>query len=116
MNVKGLAWLGTKTDRFEEMARFYEEVMNLRPKTREPGVAVYRLPNGDTVELFGSSGYDYFDSGPVAGFEVDDVEATRAEMEAKGIEFLAPTAIGGGYTWAHFRAPDGNVYEITGLM
>jgi catechol 2,3-dioxygenase-like lactoylglutathione lyase family enzyme len=87
MNVKGLAWLGTKTDRFEETARFYEEVMGFRPVTREPGFAVYRLPNGDTVELFGSSGYDYFNSGPVAGFAVDDVEETRGEMEARGIEF-----------------------------
>ena len=40
--------------------------------------------------------------------------AARAEMEAKGIEFLGP--IEGDtddYKWTHFRAPDGFVYELT---
>jgi hypothetical protein len=49
----------------------------------------------------------------VAGFWVDDVAQTRAEMEAKGVDFIGPTATAGRSTWAHFRAPDGTVYEIT---
>ena len=51
---------------------------------------------------------------PVAGFLVDDIVAARAEMEAKGIEFIGP--IEGDtddYKWTHFRAPDGFVYELT---
>jgi hypothetical protein len=34
-------------------------------------------------------------------------------MEAAGIEFLGRAASSSdGYAWSHFRAPDGNVYEI----
>lgn len=115
MKVKGLIWLGTKTDRFADMVAFYEQVLGLHPDIKEPDFAVYRLPRGETVELFGpSEGHDHFVTGPVAGFWVDDVARTRAEMEAKGVEFIGPTATDGGSTWAHFRAPDGTVYEITG--
>jgi catechol 2,3-dioxygenase-like lactoylglutathione lyase family enzyme len=117
MNVKGLIWLGTKTQRFSDMVRFYEEVLGLRPDIKEPDFAVYRLPGGETVELFGATaGHDHFATGPVAGFWVDDVPRTRAEMEVQGIDFLGPTGTGGGYSWAHFRAPDGNVYEITSIL
>jgi catechol 2,3-dioxygenase-like lactoylglutathione lyase family enzyme len=114
MKVKGLIWLGTKTDRFADMARFYEEVLGLRPTIKEPDFAVYRLPGGEAVELFGpTAGHDHFVTGPVAGFWVDDVAEARAEMEVKGVEFTGPTVTDGGYAWAHFRAPDGTVYEIT---
>jgi hypothetical protein len=35
-------------------------------------------------------------------------------MEAAGIEFYGPPeSAPDGYGWSHFRAPDGNVYEIT---
>jgi hypothetical protein len=35
-------------------------------------------------------------------------------MRANYIEFLGPTGgEPGGYRWAHFRGPDGNVYELT---
>lgn len=118
MKVKGLIWLGTRTDRFEEMARLYEEVMGLETVSKDESFAEYRLPGGESVELFGPSETDHqhFTTGPVVGFEVDDVPAARAEMEAKGITFIGP--IGGsadGYGWSHFWAPDGNIYEIAGF-
>jgi catechol 2,3-dioxygenase-like lactoylglutathione lyase family enzyme len=115
MKVKGLIWLGIKTDHFADMVRFYEEILGLSPVIKETDFGVYRLPGGETVELFGpTGGHDQFVTGPVAGFWVDDVARTRAEMEAKGVHFIGPTATAGGSTWAHFRAPDGTVYEITG--
>ena len=59
-------------------------------------------------------GQEHLTTGPVAGFAVEDVEAARAEMEALGIEFPAPTGgEPGGHRWAHFRAPDGKLYELT---
>ena len=115
MKVKGLVWLGTRTDRFDAMVRFYEEVMGLHSEIKEPDFAVYRLADGATVEVFGPTGYEHFSTGPVAGFQVDDVAETRAEMEAKGVEFIGPTGSADGHVWAHFRGPDGTVYEITSL-
>jgi hypothetical protein len=55
-------------------------------------------------------------AGPVAGFEVTDVAAKRAEMEAAGVEFIGPVHDGDpGRRWSHFRGPDGFVYELTQL-
>ena len=45
-----------------------------------------------------------------AGFalRVDDVAAARAELEAKGVEFIAETWDSGVCHFAAFRDPDGN--------
>jgi hypothetical protein len=115
MKVKGIVWLGTRTDRFEQMNNFCRDLLGLPQKLLEPGFAVYELPNGDLFEVFGSDqSENQFMTHPVAGFLVDDIVAARAELEAKGIEFLGP--IEGNtddYKWTHFRAPDGFVYELT---
>jgi hypothetical protein len=115
MKVKGIVWLGTRTERFEQMNDFCQDLLGLSQKLFEPGFAVYELPNGDLFEVFGpDSSYNEFMTHPVAGFLVDDIAAARAELEAKGIEFIGP--IEGDtddYRWTHFRAPDGFVYELT---
>lgn len=115
--IKGLNWLGIRTDRFSELTRFYREVMELKVDHEEDDFVVFKLPDGSKVEVFGPSDpeHTHFDTGPVAGFEVDDIDAARARLEAGGAEFIGsvqrwePT----GEAWSHFRAPDGNVYELT---
>ena len=115
MKIKGIVWLGTRTERFQQMNDFCQNLLGLSQKWLEPGFAVYELPNGDLFEVFGSDqSTNEFMMHPVAGFLVDDIAAARAEMEAKGIEFIGP--IQGDtddYKWTHFRAPDGFVYELT---
>jgi predicted enzyme related to lactoylglutathione lyase len=115
VNVKSLAWLGTRTDRFDDLCRFYSEVFGLPKVAEEEGFAAFRLPTGDHIEVFAADVEDHrhFSTGPVVGFEVDDIDAARAEMEALGIELLIPTGEGTTSRWAHFRAPDGNIYELT---
>lgn len=115
MKVKGIAWLGTRTSKFEEMLQLYQNVMGMQLTQPEPGFAVMDLPNGDKVELFGDgSAYNMDFTHPVAGFLVDDIDSARAEMEAAGIEFFGPIErTEGGYAWSHFRAPDGFLYELT---
>ncbi|HLF74358.1 MAG TPA: VOC family protein [Anaerolineales bacterium] len=115
MEVKGLVWLGTRTVNFEAMVNLYRNIMGLAVTHQEPGFVVMDLPNGDRVEVFGDdSPYNTFFTSPVAGFLVDDIASARAEMESQGIEFIGPTEImEDGYAWAHFRAPDGFVYELT---
>ena len=45
---------------------------------------------------------------------VEGTYAARREMEAKGVLFIGPVyRSSGGYSWSHFFAPDGHVYEIT---
>ena len=115
MKVSGLGWLGTRTPRHGEMVSFLKDVFGLTPAIEEHGFAVFRLANGDTVEVFAGDDEHHknFTTGPVVGFRVDDVPSAQAEMEAAGIEFFgAPESSADGYSWSHFRAPDGNVYEI----
>ncbi len=115
MKVKGIVWLGTRTNRFKQMNEFCRDLLGLSQKLLEPGFAVYELPNGDLFEVFGpNSTFNEFMTHPVAGFLVDDIVAARAELEAKGIEFIGPIeGDSDDYKWTHFRAPDGFVYELT---
>jgi catechol 2,3-dioxygenase-like lactoylglutathione lyase family enzyme len=115
MEVKGLIFVGTRTDRFEETRTFFKEVMGLSAVVDRHDFVIFRLPNEDVVEVFGPSDRDHtFFTGPAVGLLVEDIETARAEMEAAGIEFIGPTkSTESGKAWAYFRGPDENVYEIT---
>ena len=115
MKVKELVWLGTRTNQFEPMLAFCQNVLGLKPAIVEPDFAALDMPNGDRFEIFGAETPDNtFYTHPVVGFLVDDIAAARAEMEAYGIEFLDPTHTAeDGNAWCHFRAPDGFVYSLT---
>jgi catechol 2,3-dioxygenase-like lactoylglutathione lyase family enzyme len=114
MKIKGLFWLGTYTEKFQETIRFYQEVFGLEPRFLRDEVVIFELENGDRVEVFGPSetGHAWMKA-PEAGFLVDDVESAREEMSAAGIEFIGPIHSAGSQTWSHFKGPDGHIYEIT---
>jgi catechol 2,3-dioxygenase-like lactoylglutathione lyase family enzyme len=114
MRLEGLGWLGVRTERFEETARFFREIMGLRETRREHDVAGFAFPDGTEVEVWRPEDefHSFFGPGPVVGFRVDDVWEVRAEMEAQGVEFLTPVQRSEKAAWSHFRGPDGNVYEI----
>jgi catechol 2,3-dioxygenase-like lactoylglutathione lyase family enzyme len=114
MHVKGLIWLGLRTTKFEEMAKFFRDVMGMRLIRDEPRLAGFQLTNNTGVELYSSDEefHGFFTTGPVVAFHVDDVDAMRATMETAGIEFVGPIQRAGKRSWNHFRAPDGTVFEI----
>lgn len=115
MEIKGLVWVGTATDRYDATVAFFREVLGLSVFHQHPGLTVLRAPGGEWVEVFGP-GHEHFsefDTGPVVEFLVDDLDAARAELEGRGVEFLHDNHGWEGFAWAHFRAPDGNIYGIT---
>ena len=114
MHVKGLIWLGMRTTQFEEMVKFFRDVMGMQPIRDEPELAGFQLTNDTQVELYRPEEefHAFFTTGPVVAFQVDDVDAARATMEAAGIEFIGPIQRAGKTSWNHFRAPDGTVFEI----
>lgn len=116
MEIRRLGWLGVRTERFDEMVTFLRDILGLSLELEQPGRAMFRLPNGDPIDVFdaGLEQYAHFTTGPVVGFVVDDVEASRSELEAAGGELVGPLQRGDGFVWAHFRAPDGNLYEVQG--
>ena len=111
-----LAWVGTRTDSFESTAAFFADVLGLTPELDLPGFRMLKLPDGSKVEVFGPATEmnRHFTTGPVAGFLVDDVQAAATELRTVGVEILLLTEKDeGGNAWVHFRAPDGNIYELT---
>jgi predicted enzyme related to lactoylglutathione lyase len=110
MEVIGLGWSGTRTERAGELARFYQEVLGLQLEEREPALWAFRLADGRKVEVFGPgcAGKDHMATGPVVGFAVADLPRAVEELRSAGIELLGEA----GPTWQHFRGPDGNVYEL----
>lgn len=115
--IKGLGWLGTRTERYSELVAFYRDGMRLELVREDEGMAVFELPDGSKVEVFAPAEphHLHFTTGPVAGFLVDDIEGARRALERAGAEFLGPiqTWEPTGEAWSHFRAPDGNIYELT---
>ena len=115
--IRGVAWVGVRTERFIEMMDFYRNVMGLAPTLEIPGqFAMFDLPDGDQIELFGTSGpfNPHFPASPVAEFLVEDVEEARPAMERAGVKFVhAGRDDKTGTAWAHYIAPDRNLYGIT---
>ena len=115
MQVKGIVWLGAGNDQREEMTSFLTEHLGLTLDLEVPGFTRLMVGNGDRVELFGpdSAEHDTLDTGPVAGFLVDDAVAARAELVAAGVDSCTPIERArDGHHWFYFRAPDGNYYEL----
>jgi hypothetical protein len=115
VELKGIVWLGTRTDRFQETVTFFRDTMGLTPFHESDTVVVLRMAGGEWVEVFGpgDTEHTHFDTGPVGEFLVDDVASARAELESKGVSFIADTHSWGDYTWAHFKGPDDKIYGIT---
>ena len=122
MVVKGIHWVGICAADWDGAVGFYRDVLGLRVRSEgtQPGATDAGVPfmeleaaNGDFVELFGSAlgDRDLFKA-PMVGFLVDDVAATRAEMEGKGVVFVGPIGRGGRWEWSYFRSPEGNVHQI----
>lgn len=119
MKVERIAWLGTRTERFDDTTSFFRDVLGLSVEHQEDGFAMFRLPAADRdyVEVFGPDepGASLYGTGPVVGLLVDDLVGARAELRAAGVELLDEThwpESMPGYGWFHVRAPDGNVYAI----
>jgi catechol 2,3-dioxygenase-like lactoylglutathione lyase family enzyme len=114
--VKGLAWVGTRTEHYEKMVAFYRDTLRLPLDYEEGEFAIFKLADGSKAEVFGPSDteHTHFSTGPVVGFLVEDVRSVRKIMEADGIEFIGPVHVWEptGEAWLHFRAPNGYVYEI----
>jgi len=117
MHVNGLSWLGLRTTQFEEMVTFFRDVMGMQPIRDEPEIAGFQLTDGTQVELYRPEEefHEFFSTGPVVAFRVDDVNTVRTTMESAGIEFIGPIQHAGKTSWNHFRAPDGTIFEILSM-
>ena len=113
MKVQGIVWTGVQTERFDEMAAFLQALFGEPPGIEEPGFGLWALGDGDIFEVFAGGTKPPFEGAPVVGFRVADLEAARRDVEAAGAEIVGGYGPNeAGYASVHFRAPDGNIYEI----
>jgi catechol 2,3-dioxygenase-like lactoylglutathione lyase family enzyme len=121
MKVLNVRWVGIRTDRYDEMVSFLRDVLGLQTNFEEPTTAEFQASEGDEIQVMapGDPYYDFFGehaTGPVPLFEVDDVGSARRELEAAGIEIVGPPGRDTNWEWLHFRAPDGNLYELASRL
>jgi catechol 2,3-dioxygenase-like lactoylglutathione lyase family enzyme len=142
--MKGLHHVGITVKDLDASIRFYHDVLGLE-FANEPspwfegedlsrgvgvpgaGLRQVSLLVGDTtLELLEYRSPPSGTDGPLASndlgashvaFAVDDIEATKAELEAKGIEFYGPVntvddGVLAGWRWVYFEDPDGYPLEL----
>ena len=119
MKTQGITWHAVTLDP-EALAGWKALLtgpVGLTPAMEFPGVTVFQMPNGSSLELYAPDAlpdYGYNEGGIAFGFRVEDVEAASAELEAAGCELLGeinrfPDL---GYAYRHFKGPDGRVYGL----
>ena len=121
MEVRNIRWVGVPTQNFDAMVAFLQQVLGLHVNYQEPTTVEFSTSEGDEIQIMapGDAYYDFFienAAGPVPLFEVDDVHRARHELEEAGVEVIGSTARDGRWEWIHFRAPDGNLYELASRL
>jgi glyoxylase I family protein len=110
MEILGLIFAGSATERRPEMARFVEDMLGLE-RVSIGGVEadIFALPDGSLFAVAGPRGMG--DTSRTIGFRVADVEAAARELRDAGVEVDEP-AENDRQRYIHFRAPDGKLYEL----
>jgi len=112
MNITHTDFLTVFVNDYQASVEFYGNVLGL-----EQSVDYGRIPGGEfetgnlTLQLMDSAsiGREFQPSSHPLAFRVDDVEAARAELESKGVEFVADTIDSGVCHMAFFEDPNGNI-------
>jgi catechol 2,3-dioxygenase-like lactoylglutathione lyase family enzyme len=112
MRVEGADFAAIFVTDFPRAVEFYRGTLGLE-QSEEYG----RIPGGEfetgnlTLQILDSAaiGREFAPNGSPIALRVEDVEAARTELEAKGVEFLGQTIDSGVCLQAHFKDPDGNV-------
>jgi catechol 2,3-dioxygenase-like lactoylglutathione lyase family enzyme len=110
-------WIGVVAEDLERQRRFYRDVMGFREIDAAPDYVHFDLGQGRLFEILRKDPEtpEYAERRYQLGFEVDDIEAVREQLVRGGVQPISD--IEGGpdsvNSWAYFRDPEGNVFEIT---
>ena len=109
---------------FKAAKRFYEDKLGLKPgESQEQGVA-YPCADGTSLFVYVSPGNAGKNPATSAGWEIDDLRGTMAELAARGVTFeqydqpgIKTDAEGvfdaGPFRAAWMKDPDGNTLAMT---
>jgi catechol 2,3-dioxygenase-like lactoylglutathione lyase family enzyme len=109
MNVERTDFVSVFTQDIERAKDFYAGTLGLEIESEGESDLEFRCGQV-TLDVFDptSIGQQFAVSPAGLALRVDDVDATRAELEAKGVEFDGETIETGVCRMASFKDPDGN--------
>ena len=113
--VTGTDFITVSTKDIDAAVDFYGKVLGLPESKRWGNMPAVEFETGNlTVAVMQSDafGLDFQANTHPIEFHVDDFEAARAELEARGIEFKGETLDSGVCFQAFFDDPDGNALAI----
>ena len=113
--VTGVDFICVPTRDFDAAAEFYGNVLGLEASKRWGTMPAGEFETGNlTIALMQSDafGIEFQPHTHPIALHVDDVEAARAELTARGVEFGADTMDSGVCHMAHFKDPDGNTLML----
>ena len=102
------------TTDMDRAVKFYEDVLGLRLAFREGSRWAEFEAGPVRLALHGAiEGRAIEEGGGTAVFRVDDLDASRARLEAEGVEFEEHVGEVEGFArFASLRDPDGNIVQI----
>jgi catechol 2,3-dioxygenase-like lactoylglutathione lyase family enzyme len=109
MRVERVDFVSFLTQDIERAKEFYAGTLGLEIESEGDSDMEFRLGQV-TLDVFDPSSIGEPFAPTLAGFalRVPDVDAARAELEAKGVQFDGETIVTGVCKQAWFRDPDGN--------
>jgi catechol 2,3-dioxygenase-like lactoylglutathione lyase family enzyme len=113
MQVEHVDFVSFLTQDILRAKRFYSEVLGLEIETEGESDLEFRAGQV-TLDIFDPSsiGQPFAPSPAGLALRVPDVDATRAELEAKGVEFDGDTLETSVCRQAWFKDPDGNALML----
>ena len=113
MHVERVDFVGFLTQDIHRAKRFYTEVLGLEVESEGEHDIEFTLGQV-TLDVFDPSSIGQPFAPSIAGFalRVDDVDAARSELEAKGVAFDGETIETSVCKQAWFKDPDGNVLML----
>lgn len=117
--VTGVDFVNVPTTDLDRARQFYGEVLGLQPSAvyqrgDAPAMGAEFETGTVTIALIDSAaiGREFRANSLPIAFRVDDIEAARAALEAKGVSFAADTLDSGVCHMAFFEDPDGNALML----
>jgi catechol 2,3-dioxygenase-like lactoylglutathione lyase family enzyme len=114
-NITGTDFITVATKDIDAAVEFYGGTLGLPELKRYGQMPGVEFETGNlTVAVLQSEafGMTFGTNGNPIAFQVEDVEAARKDLEAKGVEFAADTLDSGVCHMAFFHDPDGNALML----
>ncbi len=115
MQVEHVDFVSFLTQDLPRARRFYAETLGLEIETEGDSDMEFRAGQV-TLDVFDPSsiGQPFAPSPAGLALRVEDVDAARAELEAKGVAFDGETIVTSVCKQAWFKDPDGNALMLHG--